>query len=464
MSFSFICRKNILHSLILLFTGLFFSGCIASPPVRVQEPVFTAPAESAAPEKTARPEDYWPSSVCLDCHDRIFRQHSESMHAKSFENPVFQAQYFNEVLPRSMKTEGLSEEARGCIACHAPVAYMKTKGYIFSRRQVDSAMSGVTCDFCHTIRGYKGPRPGNANYISVPGTQKLGPFKSETNWHHAYSELQTKSEFCAICHERVNRNGLEIMSTFTEWRNSIYAAKGIQCQDCHMNVRGFLTAGKPVYESGKAARMRLGYAPYRKRLYTHRFPGAHSRTQVEGALTLDMGTEVQAARPGSEITVTVYVDNSKTGHRMPSGSAELRLLYLDIYAGYGDRRIPLPAVTKTTSMYDVSGKGRFDGSILGDGFPPGRRIYRAVCIDKNGRQTLSSYDAVSIAFDNRLNAAEVRKETYRFRIPGDAKGILSLSARLYYLSYPAPFAARLGLPAAEPVEIASVTKDIAIDE
>lgn len=235
-----------------------------------------------------------------------------------------------------------------------------------------------------------------------------------------------------------------------------------------MNVRGFLTAGKPVYESGKAARMRLGYSPYRKRLYTHRFPGAHSRTQVEGALTLDMKldmkTQGHAPRPGSEITVNIYVDNSKTGHRMPSGSAELRLLYLDLSAAYGDRSIPVPAVTRTTGMYDVSGKGRFDAYILGSGFPDGRRIYRAVCIDKRGRQTLSSYDAVRIEFDNRLNAAEIRKETYRFRIPEDAAGILSLRAKLYYLSYPAPFAARLGLPAAEPVEIASATKDIVIEE
>ncbi len=447
----------------MVFSGLFLSGCMANPPVRAPEPRLAAPSISAVPEKFPKPAEYWPSSVCLDCHDKIFRQHSQSMHAKSFDDPVFQAQYFNEVLPRSM-SEGLSGEARGCIACHAPVAYMKTNGYIFSKQQVDPAMSGVTCDFCHTIRGYKGENPGDGNYISIPGSRKLGPFKSETNWHHVYSELQTKSEFCAICHERINRNGLEIMSTFTEWRNSRYAAEGIQCQDCHMNVRGFLTAGEPVYESGKAAHMRLGYSPYRGRLYTHRFPGAHSRTQVTGALTLDMETAEPAARPGSEITINIYVDNSRTGHKMPSGSAELRLLYLDLNAYSGNKTVSVPAATRTTGMYDVAGKGRFDDSVLGSGFPAGRRIYRAVCIDKSGRQTLSSYDAVKIVFDNRLNAAEVRKETYRFKIPEDAKGILSLTARLYYLSYPAAFAGRLGLPEAEAVEIASVKKDIVIKD
>jgi hypothetical protein len=37
--------------------------------------------------------------------------------------------------------------------------------------------------------------------------------------------------------------------------------------------------------------------------------------------------------------------------------------------------------------------------------------YSTEYVDKTGKQTLSSYDAVNITFDNRLKAAEIRKET-----------------------------------------------------
>ncbi|NIR43529.1 MAG: hypothetical protein GWM93_10450, partial [Gemmatimonadetes bacterium] len=181
---------------------------------------------------------YWPSSQCRSCHASIFEQQLQSMHARSFTNPVFQAQYFGELLPKVESNPRLRRDARGCIACHAPVNYILKKGNVTTPQDVDPEMSGVTCDFCHTVEGYRHESPGNGNYISAPGDQKLGPFYygPALSWHRRYSELHTKSEFCAICHNQVNRHGLEIKATFTEWRDSVYQAKGIECQDCHMNV------------------------------------------------------------------------------------------------------------------------------------------------------------------------------------------------------------------------------------
>ena len=196
--------------------------------------------------------------------------------------------------------------------------------------QVDPTMSGVTCDFCHTISGYAGNIPQNGNSISEPSERKFGPFRRETNWHHVYAELQTKSAVCAVCHNAVNHHGLEIKSTFTEWKNSRYAREGIQCQDCHMTVYGFQTGGKPTYDSGQAAHMIPGSAPVRAKLYTHRFPGAHSRTQVMGAITLAIEPGSSSVPPGDELAVRVHIDHERTGHKMPSGSADLRQLWLSL--------------------------------------------------------------------------------------------------------------------------------------
>lgn len=420
-------------------------------------------ADSSAEEDYAK-WGYWPSSKCELCHSHIFTQHSQSMHSKSFTNPVFQEQYFKELLPQISTDLDLIKEADGCIACHAPITYVNNKSYITSREQVEPEYSGVTCDFCHTVTAFEGENPGSGNYVAGPSVKKYGPFERK-GWHHCYGEFQTKSEFCGVCHNAENHFGLEIKSIYTEWKNSRYAEEGIQCQDCHMNVLGFLSAGEPVYESGESiGRVSLIPAQYRERLYTHRFPGAHSRDQVIGSLALKIAVS-SIASPGDEITVTVLVDNARTGHKMPSGSADLRLLWLELKAYIGEetiKAIPIAAssVVEGQSAYDVTGQGIFDKDILRRDIPAGNRIYRAIFLDNKGRQTLSSYNATKIIFDNRLDAAEIRKETYRFKIPLEAKDKIFLFATLHYLPYPSIFVERLGLPKAEAFEIAFAKKEI----
>ncbi|HSB78132.1 MAG TPA: multiheme c-type cytochrome [Candidatus Methylomirabilis sp.] len=407
--------------------------------------------------------DYAPSAMCGGCHDEIVEQQLQSEHEKSFTNPLFQAQYFLEVLPGTRRNPRLIEEARLCIACHAPIAYKKTKGLVVGTDQVDPTMSGVTCDLCHTISGYVGKIPQNGNFISAPSESKLGPFRRESNWHHVYAELQTKSEVCAICHNAVNHHGLEIKATFTEWKNSRYAREGIQCQDCHMTVYGFQTGGKPTYGSGQAAHMTPGDAPVRSKLYTHRFPGAHSKTQVMGAIRLAIDSGSPSLSPGAEVDIRVLVDNERTGHKMPSGSSDLRQLWLSLEVNIGGRTISVPArPARRSNTHDVVGSGSFDQLLLGQDIPRGSRIYRAIFVDEAGKPTLSSYEAVRILFDNRLEAGEIREESYHLTIPADARGEVRLHASLNYLPYPSSFSGRFGLPRPESVEIASSDQTVPV--
>ncbi|UCH81976.1 MAG: hypothetical protein JSW20_04950 [Nitrospiraceae bacterium] len=408
-------------------------------------------------------DQYWPSSTCRDCHVKIIEQHLKSMHSRSFTNDVFQAQYFKEVVPSIEKENGIAQDAEGCIACHSPVAYNTGKKLVMSEDQIQHNSSGVTCDFCHTIKDYKGETPGGGNYISTPSKQKLGPFKSESNWHHTYSELHTKSEFCAICHNMINRHGVEIKSTYSEWKNSPYAEQKIQCQDCHMNARGYLIEDEPVYESGKASYSLLGHSPHRERLYTHRFPGAHIKEQIAGSITLDMEFSSSEASAGDEIVIKVTIDNSRTGHKMPTGSADLRFMYLELKSSAGNRSYVIPAIPeKGLSGYDVTGSGPSDAEILGNKIADGMRIYRSIYVDKESRHTLASYEAVRIIFDNRIRACEMREETYDFEITDNAGDSITIEAGLYYMPYPAAFAEKLDLPEPEAFEISSIKKKLII--
>ena len=64
--------------------------------------------------------------------------------------------------------------------------------------------------------------------------------------------------------------------------------------------------------------------------------------------------------------IYIFVDNSMTGHKMPSGSADLRQLWLELEAHNGDEIIPIPALSEGADTYDVTGKGPFDQEILGE--------------------------------------------------------------------------------------------------
>lgn len=409
-----------------------------------------------------QPKTFETSSSCSTCHMNIYQQFSQSMHAASFTNPLFRKMYFDILLPRYEKDELLAGEMKDCIACHSPVTYLKKIGELPAEQQVSMKFSGVGCDFCHRITGYKGPVPGNGNYIAAPGMQKLGPFRQQSEWHHAYAELQTKSEFCAICHNRVNRFGLEIISTFSEWKESRYAREDIQCQDCHMSMMGFLVGGKPIFESGQASQNILAKSPVRDQLYSHRFPGAHSRSQINGSIRLDIQVDESVVVPGEDVIIYVIVDNSKSGHKFPTGTAELRMLSLEVVAEAGERTIPLAANSMNDGMYDVSGMGEFDEEILGEDFPEGRRLYRAICVNPEGQQTVYTFDAEKIIFDNRLQADEVRKEFFIFSIPNDIGPEFSLIANLYYLRYPDAFAEKHGVEKISPVKLASVSKQIVL--
>jgi hypothetical protein len=443
------------------FVRLGLSLCIA---VLGLEMLLAGYASAQKPGKPKSPatkmQSFWPTYTCRGCHDQIVEQHLMSEHEKSFTNPAFQAQYQKGLLRMAATDPNLAAEARECIACHEPVIYATNGPRSVSLAEIDPKMNGVTCDICHSMTGYRGDKPQNGNYIVEPSERKLGPFKGQGDWHHIYSELQTKSEICAVCHEAVNSHGLRIKATFTEWQESSFAQQGVHCQDCHMNVDGFLTAGKPRFASGKAAAMSLGSAPQRDRLYTHQFPGAHSKTQIEGAITLAIEAVPQNDSPNRTLALNVTVDNSRTGHSMPSGSADLRLLWIEVTVRIGDEPIGQPAVMlepeapNESSAYSLAGRGRFDSILLGPEIPKGSRVYRAVFTDGAGQATLDSYNAVAKLFDNRLKAEEKRKESYRFMIPEGAMGDITVMATLKYLPYSSTFTSRFGLPSPEAVIVA----------
>jgi hypothetical protein len=415
---------------------------------------------------------YQSSDQCKGCHADQYQQYEDSMHAKAFTNPLFNSQYFNEIVPRAQRDPALVQEARGCISCHAPTVFMNYTGLVSTPAQAGRFETGVTCDFCHTLGGYG----DNGDYQQVLSGKKQGPFLEEgaISHHSEYSGYMQLGEYCGRCHNATNHIGLSVKSTYDEWRESIYGMSGsasiITCQECHMSKDGYLRNGSAEFERGQAAHMNIGSAEKKQKehdkLYNHSFPGAHSVSQQLDALSIDFRVGSRSLDASGLLPFSVLINNERTGHKMPSGSSDLRFMWLVVTAtGDDGTKISFWHRPKTATGidYSLAGSSPDDAAILGKDVPTGSRLYRNVLVNADGRQSLYQSDAVKSVFDNRLAAKELRKETYYLKPPTKFSGKVTLTANLYYKGAPSSFTKRMQVPDFTPVLVASHTKHISVE-
>jgi Cytochrome c554 and c-prime len=325
-------------------------------------------------------EGYTESQVCGTCHTMIHKQWENSLHASSISDPVFLGVY-NEVEKE--------ENRRFCLKCHAPTVRV-TGDYKLTQ---PITKEGVTCDFCHTIKGVDLSKEEPFEYAL--GFVKRGPIKSDLEIGHEnrYSEIHLKAEFCAGCHEVVNENGFHVMSTYTEWKQGPYAGKGIQCQNCHMPEE----FGVPIVNPEIARTQHSVTA--------HTFLGGHSQINITKAATLTQVID----KANDHISVVVYVTNAEAGHSLPTG-------------------IPSRKVILTVKLLDPTGQE----------LESKRVVYRRVLVDGEGREIPEEnikdmfLKATSVKSDNRIRPKETRREEFTFPLPKGIGGTLLVESYLYY--------------------------------
>ncbi len=240
------------------------------------------------------------SEVCKDCHADIHGYWKNSMHAYSFKDPIFRTAYD--------KAIQMAEGSRTlCLRCHAP-ATLINRDYD-AKREV--TREGVTCDFCHSVTNIS-RQSENFAYEFRFDRVRMGPLKDADSPLHesAYSELHTKSEFCAGCHEYTNEAGVKLLGTYSEWKSSPYASEGVQCQDCHMPLTEGLIVLPDVKDTTRSINL-------------HNLQGGHSVDKVKSAASVQI-RDIQKF-PGS-VRINVDVTNKGSGHRIPTGTPSRELL------------------------------------------------------------------------------------------------------------------------------------------
>jgi hypothetical protein len=224
---------------------------------------------------------------CGECHEKMFDEWEVSAHAKAVSSAFYKASV-------AAARDGT------CDRCHAPLAKVAPRDMTVSE--------GVTCDVCHTLRDPK-PSPDGAQFrLAVDDMVKYGP-RCDLDDHYFHrmgcSKEHREATICATCHWWEPK-GIPVFTEYADWKAGPEAAKGVQCQDCHMpKQRAALATGSPT-RTGVPHHGLLGLAQdLRKRA---------------------LGLEVTVQDDAGALAVTVTVRNNNAGHAVPAGLPERRVV------------------------------------------------------------------------------------------------------------------------------------------
>lgn len=286
------------------------------------------------------------------------------------------------------------EETQTCVRCHAPRAFLNGHETVTSfdelnmpdpenpKAVVIGEDNGVECEFCHRIVADAEVPPGNAMYTIAdeigPDGQNVprhGPWDysdgvPEPPHDFVFDTYISSSRLCGTCHdvttptERVDDDGVGMgipfneQRTYAEWEGSAYAQFNDDfrsCQDCHMTP----VDDKPGctnhlnqfnHPTGGARHDFNGANRFMLELLKREFgdKGSAQVSDIFYDLNLERidefvltSADVAALAPAEvdvrdglanlEVTVT-----NNTGHKLPSGYSEGRVMWIEVIGRYGD--------------------------------------------------------------------------------------------------------------------------------
>ncbi len=395
--------------------------------------------------------DFALAEDCADCHPRQYEELQGSMHSASHHEPFYRAFAL-------LALEEAGEEVYTfCSGCHAPAGV--ASGLVIAEEGKElpaAATAGVNCDACHQVSKLSGKQgawgePGNASLVLDPGDVKFGPLHEVEDplLHEAeFREYYKSAEFCGSCHNVIHpSSGVRLEHTYAEWEASIYAKKGIVCQDCHMrSVEDAIKVArelKPVVEMGPAAEG----GPDRP-IYRHYFVGANVNAgflahgpkhadMAEARLKSAARLEIQnAARTndGRRISYEMVVANVAAGHSLPTSFTELREMWVE------------------QTVTSASGRLLYQSGMLDEegNIEEGSMVFGSHGGDAQGRLTYKAWEVESFIWQRLVPARGEARDIVSVDLPEDISEPVTVKARLLYRSAP-------------PVAIKMVMKDQAFE-
>ncbi len=396
-------------------------------------------------------DEFETPEACAGCHADFSRQYEQTVMSQAFTHPWDEIEYFELALPHALKEPKVAGVKAGCNGCHAPLAFLANDIPPKRVSEKTRANESVSCDLCHSIVGFEGDTPFNFNWIVSPGRVKQGPRKAADAPVHDSREnpfLRT-AEYCGTCHNEKDPWGIWVKATHLEWKEGPYGKAGIVCQDCHMPPAAGRIAD--MDDIPRAAGPTAGAGETRPDARQHLFHGAHDPGKLRGAVEVRIHPDAYGVKPQATVRLTAVVLNAKAGHKIPSGSAEERVLWLDVEAtdprgrtyrlpvdrkGFPGEEYTIASdqVLAYQDIGEIKGIADFRGLPRDGEVPNGDRIFRLPYLDPKGRMTIAQWNTATLGpTDYRLAPLHAVSETFTWKLPKDLpRGEIEVTARIYY--------------------------------
>lgn len=296
-----------------------------------------------------------PSAECKTCHETIYKEWQDSMHAHALTSPLTIVQN-NLDMKHTLKDTESPDPRRMCINCHGPAIAAVTSGDTLplkSNRQDE----GVECVACHQLKAATKPGGGAlaGEYQSglARGNTYFGQLKNPIgNAYHKSdrSDLwREPDELCGTCHNvtydmdrdgRISRGSdLILQTTFDEWR--AYQQKGGRgtCISCHMPSIGKLSSSA---DSALIPFQQDYPVSGDRKVHDHSFVGvdypldtvrlrdpqkAKRQALLASAASIDVADTPRVIFERLSLRVSIQ---NQSGHNLPTGFAFARQMWLEV--------------------------------------------------------------------------------------------------------------------------------------
>src|ERR1700683_335034 len=395
---------------------------------------------------------------CQHCHEEAYSQWRQALHSNSFRTPFYRASV--NILVR---TKGI-EFSRHCDSCHNPIAVLS--GGLTQDSHVDRSFDkdGLTCTTCHSVQRLQSTS-GNGGYVMgvpavmvdengsrIPGQVPFGDILEHPERHSkaVMQPFYRNPEFCAACHKANLPNPLNeykfirAFTAYDEWQNSkfskrnpltFYSADFTSCQGCHMR---------------RAPTTLPDYGAKGGTLASHRWLAGNTAVPYYYGFDEQLQKTIEFLKAGNFLNVDIFALKKTGDDNMiaPLGSVPFQLEPNDAVAAYvvvQNKNIGHSLVPEVRDLYeawvevivkDAAGKEIYhSGFLKPDGMLDTRAhrfTNRPVNVSGEFVDNHKVWTIHSMAYDNSIQSGRSALVRYEFQVPPDAKGPLSITARVNY--------------------------------
>jgi thioredoxin-like negative regulator of GroEL len=425
------------------------------------------------------------NQYCQECHPDSFRRWERGAHRfSSFNNPFYRRSV--ELVADRVGRE----KTKWCAGCHDPVVLFtgqmgKATMATFSYDQFE-AQQGLACMACHSIAEIKDVR-GNGGYVIEESKQYPFAFtdnkalqevnklliRMEPSLHRQtfMKPFMRTPEFCASCHKVAllppmnEYHWLRGQNHYDSWFDSGVSGNAVRsfydppkakaCRDCHL----------PLIDS-KEFGSRDG------KVHDHVFPAANTalpavrgdqetiedirKKVLLGSLSIDifglkrggdvlaLGPALPALRPGETVDVEVVVRTRTLGHPYTNGTADSNETWVEFHADNGPRPLMSSGTLDADKRLDPAADKLSQLVIAHDGSAMDRRQPQDIHVP---------------LFNNFIPPGAARTVHYRFNVPKDASGSVTITAAVNYRKFSRDYSIFVGGKDAPELPITKISGD-----